>query len=281
MKIFCAYCKKEFNRKPSEICKNNYCCKECYKNAISEKKELHANYKGGKYVKCKQCGKDTYKTPSQLENNKHSFCSIECLGKWRSENLTGENASNYKNALIHRICPICNKEFTTYDKIQVCCSSKCGNKNKEKQLELKCEYCKETFTRQENYVYWHNIRGLDKMFCSNKCKNKYYTGESNPKYIKDRFLLKDNNHSIRQSKEMSDWRKSVYKRDDYTCQMCGDKSSKGNHLVLNAHHIERFVDNKDLIFDVNNGITLCERCHKLTYRKEKEFEQQFKNIVNK
>ena len=75
------------------------------------------------------------------------------------------------------------------------------------------------------------------------------------------------------------WREAVFERDNYTCQMCGNKSSKGNAVILNAHHIERFVDNEYLRFDVNNGITLCEECHKLTYGKEKEFEKQFKEII--
>ena len=76
---------------------------------------------------------------------------------------------------------------------------------------------------------------------------------------------------------MADWRKSVYIRDNYTCQMCGNRSTKNSGIVLNAHHIIKFSENKDLRFDIDNGVTLCEHCHKLTYGKEYEFEEQFKN----
>jgi 5-methylcytosine-specific restriction endonuclease McrA len=53
------------------------------------------------------------------------------------------------------------------------------------------------------------------------------------------------------------WRTSVFKRDNYTCQKCGD-STGGN---LQAHHIKHVWTHPYLIFDINNGITLCEDCH--------------------
>ena len=55
-----------------------------------------------------------------------------------------------------------------------------------------------------------------------------------------------------------EWRTSVYKRDDYTCQKCGERG--GNKL--NAHHIEGFADNPELRTELSNGITLCKDCHK-------------------
>lgn len=60
------------------------------------------------------------------------------------------------------------------------------------------------------------------------------------------------------SYEYNKWRKSVYERDNYTCQKCGDNSG-GN---LNAHHIESFLIAIDLRIEIFNGITLCEACHK-------------------
>ena len=61
----------------------------------------------------------------------------------------------------------------------------------------------------------------------------------------------------RRSAAYQEWRKSVFKRDDYTCQCCGSKGGK-----LNAHHLKSFADYPDLRFDVDNGVTLCESCHK-------------------
>ena len=58
------------------------------------------------------------------------------------------------------------------------------------------------------------------------------------------------------------WRKEVYKRDNYICQCCGDK--KGGNL--NAHHILPYAIYEKSRFDVDNGITMCEKCHILFHK---------------
>lgn len=57
------------------------------------------------------------------------------------------------------------------------------------------------------------------------------------------------------------WRRSVLKRDKYACQRCGFKANENKNTSLNAHHIVGFSENEELRFDVDNGITLCEKCH--------------------
>ena len=52
------------------------------------------------------------------------------------------------------------------------------------------------------------------------------------------------------------WRQSVFKRDNRSCVLCGSKKS------LNAHHLYSWNKYIDLRFDINNGVTLCENCHK-------------------
>ena len=73
------------------------------------------------------------------------------------------------------------------------------------------------------------------------------------------------------------WRKAVFERDHFTCQMCGDDSG-GN---LQAHHIKPVRDHKNdlLIVDTNNGITLCEDCHKQIFWHESDFEPFFNAII--
>lgn len=79
---------------------------------------------------------------------------------------------------------------------------------------------------------------------------------------------------IRRCFRYRQWRDSVFKRDNYICQECGD--STGHNL--NADHIKQFsiiltenniqsLDDALLceeLWDVNNGRTLCEECHKKT-----------------
>lgn len=64
--------------------------------------------------------------------------------------------------------------------------------------------------------------------------------------------------SFRCFAETKIWRKSVYERDNYTCQICGD--SKGGNL--NAHHLDGWDWCREKRFDINNGVTLCIKCHK-------------------
>lgn len=66
---------------------------------------------------------------------------------------------------------------------------------------------------------------------------------------------------VRNSKEMGIWRNSIFVRDDHTCQHCGDRCGKGIDVYLHAHHIKGFAEYPKLRFDVNNGITLCKKCH--------------------
>ena len=54
------------------------------------------------------------------------------------------------------------------------------------------------------------------------------------------------------------WRTKVYERDGYTCQVCGD--SRGGNLV--AHHYDSYTDFPEERYDVSNGVTLCDACHK-------------------
>jgi len=84
------------------------------------------------------------------------------------------------------------------------------------------------------------------------------------------------NKKIRISLEYKAWRLDVYKRDFYTCQFpgCGYKGRD-----IEAHHIKPFKKHPELIFNKDNGITLCKECHLIVRRKESAFEELFANII--
>jgi len=56
--------------------------------------------------------------------------------------------------------------------------------------------------------------------------------------------------------ENINWRKSVFKRDNYTCQICDNGCRE-----LNAHHIYSWQDFPSLRYEEWNGSTLCKTCH--------------------
>ena len=79
------------------------------------------------------------------------------------------------------------------------------------------------------------------------------------------------NHSIRTCLQYREWIMAIFKRDNFTCQDCG-----ATKVYLHAHHIRLFSDIMqennitsleeallcDALWDVSNGRSLCELCHK-------------------
>lgn len=76
-------------------------------------------------------------------------------------------------------------------------------------------------------------------------------------FVSDSYFKKKKTREERRTPEYYKWRKSVFERDNYTCQVCGQVGGS-----LNAHHIELFSKNIEKRIDINNGITLCINCHK-------------------
>ncbi len=84
------------------------------------------------------------------------------------------------------------------------------------------------------------------------------------------------NNQIRHCEQYSNWRTQVFGRDNFTCQECGVRGT-----WFEAHHIKKFADiikennigsleqalQCDDLWNLNNGKTLCERCHNKIKRK--------------
>ncbi len=72
------------------------------------------------------------------------------------------------------------------------------------------------------------------------------------------------------------WRKGVFARDRFKCQMPG---CPGRNRRLNAHHIRRWASYPELRFIISNGITLCHGCHEKVTGNEEQFEPVFLKAV--
>ena len=55
------------------------------------------------------------------------------------------------------------------------------------------------------------------------------------------------------------WRKTVFERDDYTCQMCGARG-----VYIEADHLKSWSKHPKLRHVLSNGRTLCKPCHMKT-----------------
>ena len=84
-----------------------------------------------------------------------------------------------------------------------------------------------------------------------------FRGSNNSRWKPDKSL--EDRERDRSCTQYREWRFSVYARDNFICRRCG---SRGGKRGLEAHHIKNWASNKDLRYDVNNGITLCYNCHK-------------------
>lgn len=76
------------------------------------------------------------------------------------------------------------------------------------------------------------------------------------RYVSEKTRIKSTCVS-RDSFKGKEWRIKVFERDCYMCVECGCKDRKRLH----AHHLVPFEKNIELRFDINNGKTLCTRCH--------------------
>lgn len=79
------------------------------------------------------------------------------------------------------------------------------------------------------------------------------------------------------------WRKKVFVRDDYTCQLCKLRNGNGKKIVLNAHHLDGWNWCKEKRFDLKNGITLCKDCHDAfhkEYGSGNNTKEQFEAFIN-
>jgi len=79
------------------------------------------------------------------------------------------------------------------------------------------------------------------------------------------------------SEKYKAWRKAVFERDNYTCQDCG---KRGGHNNLEAHHIKEWVNFPELRYDVDNGKTLCTKCHNKTKRLNQWGEETIPYLIN-
>ena len=197
---------------------------------------------------CLTCKKEFNVYPYKLKMGKGKFCSKKCY------------LASIKR--VESLCKNCNKSFlTTENRLKdgrgVFCSKECQNSYTPKQKIVKCDYCNKEFKIKESELKRHKHK-----YCSRSCASKdyknHYSGKNSTNWKGGKQREKHNgNHKY------SDWRLRVYERDSFTCQECGQVGGK-----LNAHHQFAWAEFPSLRYELWNGVTLCEKCHKLEHSKK-------------
>ena len=83
------------------------------------------------------------------------------------------------------------------------------------------------------------------------------------------------NQRLVASPEYKQWKKSVFKRDQHTCQLCNK-----TNCPIAAHHIYMKAKYPDRVLNIDNGITLCDKCHHKTIGHEDEYIDLFVSWLN-
>lgn len=157
------------------------------------------------------------------------------------------------------------------------CSLQCRFVGQIKHIKKACFVCGKEFEIHPSDMAKSMNGGS---FCSQGCAKVFQstrqTGKNNPCWkggVTKEYTL------IRTSPKAREWAKAIFQRDNFTCQKCG---VRGN--TLNAHHIKDFANHTELRFDINNGITLCEKCHrehhKFKGKPKRRSRLEFKTIIN-
>lgn len=154
------------------------------------------------------------------------------------------------------------KDLPTQSNVNVAIScDKCGNIRigRAYRRDTLCKSCSKKGTNHSK----EHIAKISKTKREFYSKNvhprkgyKYPSPQEHPSWNPN--LTDEDRENRRSSAEYREWTLSIKERDAFTCQICSD--NKGGNLV--SHHIESYRSNKELRFELANGICLCDKCHK-------------------
>lgn len=103
------------------------------------------------------------------------------------------------------------------------------------------------------------------VYCCQSCRDDHYrtrmAGDASHRWMGGRTAA---NKLLRTSAAYSEWRESVFRRDNWTCVKCGARSCAGGPVELHADHELPLSERPDLALDITNGRTLCAPCHRST-----------------
>lgn len=201
-------------------------CKSCY-NLKKRKTPVLPEPKDG-FKHCAKCG---------LEKPLEEFNYRSYKGEKKPYSYCKECERKIDTDRYQHTCSECGKEYKSGSKANLTCKACHNNKIGKIGRENLIKKNKNQFG-SNNHMY-----GISRL------------GENNPNYNPEK--TDEERTQTRIIAGYKDWRNSVYERDSYTCQCCGDRT--GGNLI--AHHLDGYNWCKEKRLEVENGITLCKVCH--------------------
>ena len=238
-------------------------CTKC--NEILPLKQFGKNKKmlDGTENQCKKCRSKKYTHICKIcgvefinDKKKSIYCSRECRG------LNDRKRIKYKCDYCGKECEQILSEYSKYKNHY--CGSKCKTNHQSEiyfgeqhqsysQIKYKCDYCgKECSMKKSHY------ENRKYHFCSVECMGEWRKGkfcrENSPRWNPNK--TDEERIYKREYQEYNKWHDCVFKRDNYTCIISGER----NDIV--AHHLYSYNKYKELRTDINNGVTISKDLHK-------------------
>lgn len=143
-------------------------------------------------------------------------------------------------------CPTCKGHFhpiiCRFD-TQVFCKQKCVRRTEE-QKKVISEYMKGVNT-------WAKGKKVPSRSGSNSHFWKGGVSEIN----------RTKRQNIDSTLEYREFRRKIFARDKYTCQICGDTTKKGHRVKIQIDHVKPFRFYPELYMEEENARTVCIPCH--------------------
>lgn len=155
-------------------------------------------------------------------------------------------------------------------------------------VEVECKNCKNKFKVHKFRIK----RGVG--YCSKECMNTHWRGFKRSDEFKEKVrkgcigvntwakgkklpqrsgekchfwrggvskINRTERQNFSRTIEYKTFRRNVLARDNYTCQICFERTRKGKRVVLQVDHIKPYRDYPELRLEMTNARTVCKPCH--------------------
>lgn len=240
--------------------------------------------------KCDNCGKEGLRRYCSLTRAEHQTCCHKCRGelnrKLHIKNIEKRLKINDLKEYMYKLyiekqksikeindiifnketdnCRI-TRDYLIYFNIPI----------RNASDAVKAQYIGEKGKVRKELARWNSIKNINSKKSRDKLikfmQTKEYRDKQRMIHLGDKNGMYNPNltdeereimYKDKRGDEYDYWRRKVYERDLFTCQVTGEKS-KGNIV---AHHLDGYNWCIEKRFDIDNGITLKEDIHRLFHK---------------